>query len=224
VENHWRWTKNNRNYCILAVQYGDFEPEEGSYDALIKMKGFKWTIAKELQNQIDFTKFDYIGFYDDDVILDNISMSRSFALAKERDFKAFQISLDTGSESQYPATRKLEGMKYTYTNFIEIMCPVFHNSVIAKYMDLLNSYDVYTGWGVDYVLAEFLQIKPAVIHEVTMLHPSRPNTGSGYDKSAAFKEMSDFLNIHYPNIMKKYGQEIKVDYNNFRDLTLEYAM
>ena len=52
IENHWRWTNNDRNYKVIAVQYGDYVPEEGSYDELYKIKGFKWTIAKELQNQI----------------------------------------------------------------------------------------------------------------------------------------------------------------------------
>lgn len=224
LEKHWRWIKNERNYKIIAVQYSDFVPEEGTYDELIVMKGFKWTIAKELQKRINFNEWEYVGFYDDDVILDNYSMNYSFDIAKERNFKAFQISLESGSESQWPSTRRMSGVKYTYTDFIEIMCPVFHKSVIDKFMKLANSYDVFCGWGLDYVLSEYLEIEPAVIHEVTMFHPPRPNTGSGYDKSKAFQEMHLLLNDIFPKVMQEQGRKVQRDYNNFRDSILSYVL
>lgn len=224
IEMHWRQTNNDRNYAILAVQYGDFEPEPGTYDALLKIKGFKWTIAKELQKHLDFTDWEYVGFYDDDVILDYIAMNRSFELATEKQFPAFQISLARGSESQYPCTRNNPSFKYTITNFIEIMCPVFHKSVINKFMKLVHSYNVYTGWGLDYVLAEYLDIKPAIIHEVTMLHPPRPDTGSGYDKSNAFQEMYNLFDVHFPEMMKREGRDVSMNYKNFQPTELQMVM
>jgi hypothetical protein len=216
-KNHWRRTHHNRNYQILAVQYGDFVPEEGTYDDLIVMKGFKWTISKELYKKFDFTEWEYVGFYDDDVVLDFCTMDESFIVAKQNNFKAFQISLEAGSESQWKCTQNLEGTEYAYTNFIEIMCPVFNRSVLPKFMDLVNAYDVYCGWGLDYVLAEYLDADPAVIHSIKMYHPSRPQTGSTYDKSSAFKEMDTLLNDVYPRLMKEQNREIKVDYSNFKD-------
>lgn len=224
IEMHWRQTKNDRNYAILAVQYGDFEPEPGTYDALLKIKGFKWTIAKELQLHLNFTDWEYVGFYDDDVILDYRAMNTSFDLAKEKEFKAFQISLAPGSESQYPCTRNNPTMKYTITNFIEIMCPVFHHSVINKFMRLAHSYDVFCGWGLDYVMAEYLDIEPAIIHKVMMLHPPRPDTGSGYDKTDAFREMYNLFDEVFPNLMKKEGREVKNDYRTFRPAEIKMVM
>jgi hypothetical protein len=224
VKDHWRWVREERNYQVVAVQYSDFEPEEGTYDHLIKMKGFKWPIAKELSKQFDMTEWEYIGFYDDDVILDWKKMNRSFEIAKDKNFKAFQISLEKGSESQWPCTQQTEGISHSFTNFIEIMCPVFSRSVLPQFMKLANAYDVYTGWGLDYVLAEYLDIKPAVIHEVTMFHPPRPDTGSGYDKSKAFAEMDLLLNTVFPAEMEKQGRKIINDYSRFTDKTIDMFM
>jgi hypothetical protein len=224
IENHWRWTKNDRNYSILAVQYGDFEPEEGAYDALLKISGFKWTIAKELQKHLDYTDWEYVGFYDDDVILDYSAMNYSFDLAASKEFKAFQISLSPGSESQYPCTRYNPSLKYSYTNFIEIMCPVFHKSVINKAMRLAHSYDIFCGWGFDYVMAEYLDIKPAIIHEVHMFHPPRPDTGSGYDKTKAFNEMYNLFDNVFPKLMSEEGRTVKNNYHAFRPDEIQMVM
>ena len=217
LEDHWRQTANERNYDIIAVQYGNYEPEKDTYDQLFKIEGFKWPILKKLNQMIDLTEWEYIGIYDDDVILDYKTMNRSFEFAKDKNLKAFQISLAIGSESQWPVTRNIKNTNYTHTNFIEIMCPVFNRTNLEKIMKLINSYDVYTGWGVDYVLSEYLDIEPAVLHFIQMYHPSRPETGSEYDKYKAFVEMDDLLFNVYPKIMKEMGREVKVNYTNFKD-------
>lgn len=225
VKDHWRWVRPELNYNILVVKYSDeFEPEFGSYDELFVQKGFKWTLAKYLWKQIDLTDWEYVAFYDDDVIMDWQSMNRSFEIAKENNFKAFQVSLAAGSESQWPCTRNLPQTSYAYTNFIEVMCPVFSRSVLPDVMKLIHAYDIFTGWGLDYVLSEYLDSKLAVIHEVEMFHPPRPDTGSGYDKSKAFAEMDKLLNQVYPAEMEKLGRKVTVDYSRFADKTLETFM
>jgi hypothetical protein len=224
VEDHWRMANNERNYDIMAVQYGDFVPEEGTYDDLCYQPGFKWTILKQLYKNIDMSQYEYIGLYDDDVILDYCSMNSSFELAKQKNFKAFQISLAAGSESSYPCTQNMPGVEYTDTNFIEVMCPVFRKDALNKVMELINKYDIYTGWGLDYVLSEWLDSYMNVIHDVKMLHPSRPDTGSGYDKSNAFREMGEFLNIVFPKAMEESGRKVRGNYNQFKEETFRMVL
>lgn len=199
-KDHWRWTNNAIDYHILAVQYGDFEPEPGSYHELLKIKGQKWQIIKEVCNNLNLADWDYIGMYDDDVIIDYKSMNRSFEIAKQNNFEAFQISLAAGSESQWVCTQNIKGAATSSTNFIEIMAPVIRSDYMVEFMKILNSYDVVTGWGIDYILSEYFGCPLNVIHEVQMLHPPRPDTGSGYDKSGAFKEMDYFLTEVYPRL------------------------
>lgn len=67
---HWRNSKISRNYEILVVKYGDYVPDVDTYDKLIEQKGYKWELAKRILPLLDITKYEYIGFFDDDIITD----------------------------------------------------------------------------------------------------------------------------------------------------------
>ena len=215
VDQHWRSPGAERNYGILAVQYGDFEPEAGTYDVLIKHRGYKWELVKAFQDYIDYRKWNYIGFYDDDLLIDAISMSRSFEFAETRGFQAFQVSLAPGSESQFRCTRNRPYLSYSTTNFIESMAPVFHRSVMDGVLKLLNAYEVRSGWGMDIVMAEYLKLEPKIIHALQMFHPPRPDTGSTYSKSAAAEEMHYVFDVAFPKLMASEGRSVLFDYHQF---------
>jgi hypothetical protein len=215
VQQHWRSPSVDRNYAILAVQYGDFEPEAGTYDALIKRRGYKWELVKALQEYVDYRKWNYVGFYDDDLLIDRVSVSKSFDFAEARGFKAFQISLAPGSESQFRCTRNRPYLSYSSTNFIESMAPVFHRSAIDGLMRLLNAYEVRSGWGMDIVMSEYLNLEPKIIHALQMFHPSRPGTGSTYSQKAAFDEMRSVFDVVFPRLMASEGRSVAVDYHKF---------
>ena len=61
-DNHWRLTKPTRNYEVVAYNYNDFQPETGTYDTVVRDKGFKWDLAKHFMETFDYRDYDYIGF------------------------------------------------------------------------------------------------------------------------------------------------------------------
>ena len=67
-EDHWRWTHNERDYETLLIVYNDYEPEPGSYDHIVRIKGHKWQLMQKIKDIIDIEKFKYIGCVDDDLI------------------------------------------------------------------------------------------------------------------------------------------------------------
>jgi hypothetical protein len=204
-ENHWRYTKPNRLYETFVVQYDKFIPEEGTYDALSQQKGFKWNLAKELLEKIGYQKYEYIAFFDDDLITDIDNLNRAFTLAKERNLKLFQLSVTEDSDIFYPILKHRNDAKYTKTNFIEVMGPVIHSSLIPVCMELWNKYDIYSGWGFDKILCDLTKEDAAVIHCSQMYHPKKT---SSYDKSAAFAEMDKLLYDVFPKFMKdKYNED-----------------
>jgi hypothetical protein len=80
-EDHWRWTHNKRNYETLLVVYNDFEPEPGSYDHLIRMKGNKFQIVRNVAHDIPLGKYNYIACVDDDLITE-----RTFVWSSEQQY------------------------------------------------------------------------------------------------------------------------------------------
>lgn len=202
---HWRYCSENRLYETLVFQYNDFPIEENTYDFLIKQKGFKWNLSKDYLNTNDYSMYEYIGFFDDDLITDVANLNNAFLLAKEKNMKCFQLSVTHDSDIFYPILKNKEGVKYTRTNFIEVMGPVIHTSLIPVCLELWNKYDIYSGWGFDKVLSDLTKEDCFVIHSSQMYHPKKY---SSYDKQNAFSEMNHLLSDVFPKFMKeKYNEE-----------------
>ena len=219
-DGHWRYTKQNRLYETLVFQYSDFVPEENSYDFLIKQKGFKWNLAKEWLSKTDYSKYEYIGFLDDDLITDIESINKSLLLAKERDLKIFQLSVTEDSDVFYSILRHRNDLVYAKTNFNEVMGPFIHTSLLPIIQEFWNQYDIFSGWGLDKVLCDITQTDAAVVHEYQMYHPKKH---SSYDKTKAFKEMDLVTGILTQKFMKeKYNVDWKfTDSQKNKELVLK---
>lgn len=218
-DNHWRYTQSNRLYETLVFQYSDYTPDVGTYDTLIRKKGFKWSLAKELLSSIEYKHYEYIGFLDDDLITDIQSINNAITIANQNDLKLFQLSVTQDSDMFYSILKNKPGVKYTTTNFIEVMGPFIHSSLIPLCLELWNEYDIYTGWGFDKVLCDLTKIDAAVIHASQMYHPRREGN---YEKSKAFAEMDHLLYDVFPKFMKKkYNEEWQFEERQFeKTLTL----
>ena len=141
-DNHWRYKKPERNYEVIAYQYSDFVPETDSYDYLIKDVGFKWDLVKHFLDTFDWRDYDYIGFWDDDLVTDIQSVNRGFELAEKHDMKMFQLSTIAGSASSHLVLHQNTEWVYSRTNFIEGMAPIFHSSLIPTLLDFWEYHKV----------------------------------------------------------------------------------
>lgn len=221
TENHWRYTKKNRNYETLVFQYSEFVPEENTYDFLIKQKGFKWSLAKEWLKNNDYSKYDYIGFIDDDIITDIESLNYSLSLAKEKNSKIFQLSVTSDSDMFYKILKNNPDLVYSKTNFVEVMAPFIHTSLIPLCQKLWEKYDIFSGWGFDKVLCDLTKEEATVIHSRQMYHPKRHGN---YDKTKAFQEMDLLTQEIFPNFMKEtYGEEWEFN-DTQKEISLVYKI
>lgn len=210
--NHWRYTKPERLYDTVVYQYRDTIIEPDTYDHLRQAKGFKWQIAKQFLHEFDYHGYEYIGFFDDDVITDIQNVNLAIETAHHRGFKLFQMSMKAGSESSHGILRQDIGLEYSRTNFIEGMGCFFHISLIPILLDFWKLHDVKTGWGFDVLFSPITKEQGAVIHQATMFHPPANFNGytpSYYDTSEAFDEMRHVLSVVYPKFMKHtYNEDV----------------
>jgi hypothetical protein len=210
-DNHWRYTKPQRDYDIMVAQYGDYEPDPETYDIHVKLKGPKWVIVRQFIDQYWelIKQYEYVGFFDDDLITDIQSINRSFEIARKNDFKLFQLSTLEGSASAHYILHQNNKLSYSRTNFIEGMSPTFHTSLIPIIREFMDHHEVKSGWGFDLILGSITRHVPAVMHEVSVYHP---NKQSYYDTSAAHAEMNHILHEVYPKFMRdKYESPIDTD-------------
>lgn len=196
---HWRTVSPDRLYETLVVQYGAFIPEPNTYDRLIQRTGQKWALMKSILHEIDYRDYEYIGFFDDDLITDRHHINHALTLAHEKNFAQFQLSMADGSDVFYPVLRHNPIYHFTTTNFIEVMGPFIHRDYIPVCLKLWDQYDIQSGWGFDKVLSDITQADCAVIHSAQMYHPKRVTS---YDKTNAFREMDHLLTDVMPKFMK----------------------
>lgn len=202
--NHWRWYHDDRLYEVDVVSYNDYHHDLNTYDSLHKMKGMKWSIAKKLLKIFDYTKYEYIGFLDDDLLITRDAVNKSLQLASGLDAKIFQLSVDRDSDCSYNILYQNPDLAFSETNFVEIMGPFIHTSILPTIEKFWDKYDINTGWGFDSVLCNIVGEKALVIHNQCMIHPKKPV--SDYDKSNALAESHLALNTIYPQFMKEeYG-------------------
>ena len=216
ANNHWRLTKPSRNYEVIAYTYNKFDPEPGTYDILIRDKGFKWELARHFLETFDYRDYDYIGFWDDDLITDIQSINTGIELATKHNLKMFQLSTIAGSESSHGILHQDKMKGLSITNFNEGMGQFVHSSLIPIILEFWKYHKVESGWGFDLIMSAITKEKCGVIHQTSMYHPAKH---SAYDKSAASREMHHIINEVYPKFMKEYYGE---DVGPFREPQTEY--
>jgi len=161
-------------------------------------------LSKEWLPKLDYEKYEYIGFMDDDLVTDYMSINKSLEMAKENNFKIFQLSTTDDSDEFFKILVNKQGVKYSKTNFVETMGMFLHTSLIPIVLEFWNEYDIYCGWGFDKVLCDITREDAAVIHKYQMYHPKK---NSSYDKTSAFREMDKVLYEITPKFMNhKYNQ------------------
>jgi hypothetical protein len=205
IDNHWRYTKGlTRHYETVVCERDGFVAEPNTYDRLIRGSGFKWDIVKAFLDTTDVSGYEYVGFWDDDLITDIQSVNRAIELAQQQGAKLFQLSTLEGSASTHQILHQQIGKKYSMTNMIEGMGPFIHTSLIPVLQEFWTHHRVQSGWGFDILLSPITKSRAMVVHEVSMFHPDKP---SYYDKSTAFAEMDTVLTKVYPAFMAaKYGE------------------
>jgi len=212
-DNHWRRTDREfREYKTLIINYNyesGFVPEEYSYDYIINKRGFKWSLSQEYMREnkdMLMSQYEYIGMWDDDVQTDIESLNCAINTAHSQNAKIWQLSVSKESESSWSILQNNPDLEYTFTNFTEIMCPVYHTSLIPMMLEFWSMYDIYTGWGFDRVVCELAQEPAMIIHSRQMYHPHRE---SSYDKTEALKEHQRCIEQAYPLYYKKlYNEDI----------------
>jgi hypothetical protein len=204
-EDHWRWTNNPRLYETLLVVYNDFEPEPGSYDHIIRMKGHKWQLVQEVAKVFPLDDYDYIGCVDDDLITGYQDFNAGLQLAHAFKFQYWQLSMPHDSSLIYGPLFNDPTCDFSETNFIEMGSCFFTLEKFKFLMEFIGHWDLEIAWGIDKTFYDLFQCPANVVH-MGMIH--QPIRDSYYDKNRAMQEMNNYLFHTYPKILKEhYGRD-----------------
>lgn len=202
---HKEWIRGAPRFDLILIYFGNNDAIFSDYtkDALmcIRQKGQKFSLIKSfIRHQYALlSRYDYVWLPDDDISLSTDDINSLFAVAKDHHLLICQpaVAASDGVVS-HEITRPRKGLKLRFTNFVEVMMPLFE---VKSLLRLCDDFDLsQSAWGLDVSWSHRLndpQDKLAVIDSIIARH-MKP-VGSDYSrfKISPAVELAD--------IMKKYG-------------------
>lgn len=210
------WIQDTPNFDIVLLFYEDDEKiakDFIQYTPYVFMgNGEKYHLIKSfIQNNLKFIKkYKYIWFPDDDVSISTYNINRFFEISHQYKLWLSQPSM-VGYVS-HPITTPVFGSLMRYTNFVEVLSPLFSLESLLK---IYHTFDEnYSSYGYDFLWPHLLgqpTDKIAIIDDIIMIH-TKP-VGQNYDRFPCppWQEMEILL--------KKYGiTSSTINYNQINKI------
>jgi hypothetical protein len=213
---HPEWISGTPNFDLVLLYYGDDEKIAElniQYTPYVYVaKGEKYHLLKSfIQSNLDFiSNYEYIWFPDDDVSISTQNINKLFKTAVQ-----YQLSISQPAMEGYISheiTKPIPNSLLRYTNFVEVLAPLFDKETLFKVYDTFNLN--YSSWGYDYLWTHLLgypKNKIAIIDDIIMAH-TKP-VGQSYSRfpRTPWEEMNELLylynikkeEINYSQIWKK---------------------
>lgn len=200
---HPSWGRNiddrDRNWDLCLSWYGDeasFANRTPSEYAVLQ-KGPKWQGLYQLCYEGSFIfDYDYVAFPDDDLMMTWRDLNRMFVIAADKNLDLSQPALSPDSYIAHPITRQHPEKIVRFTNFVEIMTPIFSKSALRRCSGTFHLGN--SGWGLDDIWPTLLgghRHRVGIIDAVSVRH-TRP-LATNYDRDAAQEDAT--------NICRAYG-------------------
>src|SRR6185436_6910282 len=115
--------------------------------------------------------YESCWFPDDDLSTDGPTINRMFDLFQAHDLWLAQPALAAGSHVSHLITAVVPGARVRFTNFVEIMCPIFSRHALNVLGPTFAG--SISGWGLDFVWPHLLGLpenRIAILDETSVLH------------------------------------------------------
>lgn len=175
---HRAWTRGSeeRSFDVVLVDYGSGGGRFASdADRVFERRGTKFRLIRWALDRIDVDRHDAFFFPDDDLEFAVEDVNRLFDVFEARDLSLAQPSLDAASLVSYEITRTAPGNLLRYTNFVEVMCPVFSRAALAVCVVSFELTE--SNWGLDVLWPRLLgdpQDRIAIVDAVSVRHARPP--------------------------------------------------
>ena len=192
------WLQGNFNFDVVFLYYGDDFKIAQNYlkytSHIYSSKGTKFCLIKAfIQDNLEFiSQYSYIWLPDDDVRIDTSEINRLFDFAKEWNLSICQPSMN--GYVSHEITKPVENSILRYTNFVEVLAPMFDLDSLLKVYKIFD--ENYSSWGFDYLWAYLLnypQDKIAIIDDIIMTHTKPVGQDYSHFPKQPWDEMVELL-------------------------------
>ncbi|WP_078428360.1 DUF707 domain-containing protein [Alkalihalobacterium alkalinitrilicum] len=203
---HKEWLHPDRKFDLFLEYFGDGSNNyKEDCDFYSEAKNSKWPrfhkIIEDFGDHI--FKYDAVWMPDDDISTDCSTIHQLFDLFTKYKLSLAQPSLSKDSYYSHDITRQVPRSILRYTNFVEVMVPLFSREALQLCWDTFKKSK--SGWGLDSVWPKLLgnpRNKIAIIDEVSVKHTRPLRKGTLYD-DIHYTLSDSKIELHC--ICKEYG-------------------
>ena len=203
-----RWFSPAREFHLCVVYYGNddtvaarFERES---DFFHRQAGPKWQLIRAVLHKGFWERYEYIWMPDDDLALGTVGrINEFFSIARKYRLNLCQPALEDLNVEHRLLVRR-PGLVLRFTNFVEIMAPLLHKDALHHLMPTLDTDEIKSAWGLDFVWPFLLNFKAVAVVDQTPMTHTRPVTAFNPDSNFYRKfNIDPMLEGH--NNMTRYG-------------------
>lgn len=184
LHQNWLYPLEYKDFDLAISYFGDMEGLfSDECDFYQQAKGPKFPALYDLiVNNMDYIlQYDAICLSEDDLYCDAKTVHEMFRIFHENTLWLAQPSLTTDSYYSHEITLAKPGLTLRYTNFVEIMTPIFSRQALLQCLPTFNK--TQSGWGIEHAWTRILghpTDKIAIIDAVSIRHTRPLGTGTLY--------------------------------------------
>ena len=169
-----------QNFDYALSYYGDGEPPSSGAVFVDRQPGAKWPgLERTLLKHRDLIgRYDYVWLPDDDLLCEPELVSRMFAICSDLGLDLAQPALTQDSYHTHVVTLQHPEFQVRFTNFVEIMAPVFSRAFLEGVLPTLRGN--LSGYGLDGLWPRMSRLGRVAIIDDTPVRHTRPISNSNY--------------------------------------------
>lgn len=175
----WLGGRGRRDFDLLVSYYGDTAGRYcGDAEHYHTMPGPRWPAHAVIcrEHAALLAHYDYVAFACDDLAARRRTWNALFAACRRHSLDLAQPAIE--GEAAHAITHPVPGCRLRYTNFVEVMCPVFSRRALQALQSCFG--ESRSGWGLDLLWQHLLPATwpVAIIDSVRVRHcrPLRQGT------------------------------------------------
>jgi hypothetical protein len=184
------------NFDYLIFVYDDTRFDEPIFEScrFIREPGLRWNFHKRYVTPEVCRDYDYVFLWADDLVLETFRVDEFLDIMRRNHLEVAQPALSEKSCTSHRITLADPSQRVgRYTDFVEIMVPVFARDAWEKFWRMLDADRNPWGWGYDALARSICGYKFMGIVDSQRVTHARP-AGSGSDK--AWRDYQAFIARH----------------------------
>lgn len=203
----WLTGKASRQFDLALIYFGSERRRfAGDAEFYWEQQGVKFELIHRVAQQ-GFREllngYDYVWMPDDDVAADAITVNRLFGIAAAQQLSICQPAIGQGDVT-FRALAAQPDYLLRYSQFVEIMCPLFSREALARVLPTFAANR--SGWGLDWLWASMFGPRDLAVIDATPAHHTRPLKSGGVHKRLAAAGIDPMA--EHCALMQKHGLDI----------------